>query len=456
MSDRVYKSEQELTNHALKLHGKSLFEIYGATSKKKFKGKGGFGNKVEKIHYGIENNNRPFPDIENLGIEIKTNPLEINRNGIVPGERISLSMINFDEIISENFESSSFIRKNKKILFNMFLRLENQFDYERKFLLIDLFKLKGNDLEVIKKDWHYIKKMASSLKANNIHEGDTNYLGAVTKGGKNQKLIPYCNGKASAKRRAYSLKPAFIRNLLSNYELVNESGVDLLVKIKKTKPSHVILERRHNGSIEEATLEKFNYYLGSSDFTISKKFNFQQSFIDKRDKSRWHWLTSYILIGKRKKFLSKEIEEFSKSGLTVKTIRVNKRNMPVEEISFRTINYENLENKVWEESSLYEEMSSKFLWVVYKIVDDKTILDKVFFWSMPLEDLDFIKKKWVKYKELLRAKDFRSSYFMNDNSFYYLKIKDNKGGANKKLDNTNVTSLSHWFRKSYVQNIITN
>jgi DNA mismatch repair protein MutH len=456
MSDRIYNSEQELIKHALKLHGKSLYEIHGDKSKIKFKGKGGFGNKVEKVHYEIENNNRPGPDVENLGIEIKTNPLERNRNGIVPGERISLSMINFDEIIIEKFESSSFLRKNKKILFNMFLREKNLLEHERKFLLIDLFKLKGNDLEVIKKDWHYIKKMASSLKANNIHEGDTNYLGAVTKGGKNQKLMPYCNGKASAKRRAYSLKPAFIRNLLANYELVNKSGVVLLVKKKKTKTSYVILEKRHNGSIEEATLEKFNNYLGFSDSTISEKFDFQQSFIDKKDKARWHWLTSYMLIGTRKKFLSREIEEFSKSGLTVKTIRVDTKNLPVEEISFRTINYENLENKVWEESSLYGEMSSKFLWVVYKIIEDKTILDKVFFWSMPLEDLDFIKKKWMKFTELLRAKDYRSSYFMDDDSFYYLKIKDNKGGANKEFGSSNVTSLSHWFRKSYVQNIITN
>ena len=454
MADRIYNSDQELINHALKLHGKSLHEIHGDISKKKFKGKGGFGNKVEKVHYGIENNNRPGPDVENLGVEIKTNPLEINRNGIVPAERISLSMINFDEILLENFESSSFLRKNKKILFNMFLREKNQLEHERKFLLIDLFKLKGNDLKVIKKDWHYIKTMASSLKANDIHEGDTDYLGACTKGEKNQKLMPYCNGKASAKRRAYSFRPAFIRNLLTNYEVVNKSGVSVLIKKKKTQGSYVILEERHNGSIEEATLEKFSKYLGSSDFTISKKFDFQQSFLDKTDKSRWHWLTSYILIGKKKKFLSREIEEFSKSGLTVKTIRVDKRNKPVEEISFRTINYEKLENKEWEESSLYEEMSSKFLWVVYKIIDDKTVLDKVFFWRMPLEDLDFIKKKWMKYSDLLRAKDFRSSYFMNDNSFYYLKIKDSKGGANKRLENSIVTSLSHWFRKAYVSNII--
>ena len=119
----------------------------------------------------------------------------------------------------------------------------------------------------------------------------------------------------------------------------------------------------------------------------------------------------------------KHIDEFSKSGLTVKTIRVDKRNLPVEEISFKTLNYEKFENEKWEESNLFEEMSSKFLWVIYKIDDGKTILDNVFFWSMSLKDLDFIKMKWKEYTKFLKAGDFRSSYFMDEESFYYLKIK---------------------------------
>ncbi len=454
MKDRIYNSEDELLSHAKKLHGKSLFDLHGHKSKKKYGGKGGFGNKVEEVHYGIKNNNRSVPDVENLGIEIKTNPLKINKNGVVPAERISLAMINFSSIRDEKFESSSFIKKNKSILYNMFLRDRSLNDYNIKFILVDLISLEGKDLDVIKKDWNFIKNKAVRLKADELHEGDTDYLGAVTKGGKNQKKIPYSDGRATAKKRAFSFKPAYIRHLLKKYKIINKNGLTILIRQKKKSSTYSILEKRHNGNIEEATLERFNKFLGFSDFKISEKFNFQKSFIEKKDKSRWHWLTSYILTEKRKKFLSKHIDEFSKSGLTVKTIRVDKRNLPVEEISFKTLNYEKFENEKWEESNLFEEMSSKFLWVIYKIDDGKTILDNVFFWSMSLKDLDFIKMKWKEYTKFLKAGDFRSSYFMDEESFYYLKIKDKKGGKNKLFVHEKVTALSHWFRKAYVKEII--
>jgi len=74
MSDRIYNTIDDLLSAARSLTGKTLEEIYGDESKKKYGGKGGFGNKVEKLHFGIENNSRPGPDVENLGIEIKTNP----------------------------------------------------------------------------------------------------------------------------------------------------------------------------------------------------------------------------------------------------------------------------------------------------------------------------------------------------------------------------------------------
>ena len=70
-------------------------------------------------------------------------------------------------------------------------------------------------------------------------------------------------------------------------------------------------------------------------------------------------------------------------------------------------------------------------------------------------DLELIRKKWMKLKGYFRAGDYRSQYFQNDDlSFYFLKIKDKKGGANKKLGDKRVTSLSHWFKKPYVQRII--
>ena len=112
--------------------------------------------------------------------------------------------------------------------------------------------------------------------------------------------------------------------------------------------------------------EKFIPFYGLNDIEIADKFGYIESFNKGVDKSRWHWNTSLILTGKRKKYLSNFIEEFSKSGLTVKTIRVSKDNQPKEEISFRTQDYTIDEDSSWTESSLYQEIGRKFLWVVYK------------------------------------------------------------------------------------------
>ena len=224
--DRFYNSENELISQGKRLLNKTLFELYGDLSKKKYGGgKGGFGNKLEELHYGIINNNESRPDVENLGIEIKANPLIIVDKGkrISPDQRVTLSMINFTDIVSEDFESSHFWKKNKAILFNMFL-LGPQEDYDRRFVIIDIIKPDKDDLLIIKKDWEHIKEKAKVLQADNLSQSDTMYLCAATKGVRNQKPMPYLDGKAFAKKRSYSYKHSYIAFYLSQYTLFEKDG----------------------------------------------------------------------------------------------------------------------------------------------------------------------------------------------------------------------------------------
>lgn len=453
MINKKYNSINELLNQAFLLKGSSLVDLYKEDSKRKYKGKGGFGNKVEELHYKIKNNSIPEPDVNNLKIEIKTNPLrQLLNKAFVPKESVVLGMIDFTKLVSENFESSSYINKNRNILFNMYLYIPGQKDYEFKFLLVDLIELSDADIAVIKKDWELIKNKVLRLEAHKLSQSDTQYLIALTKGQGKQKEQPYLNGKAKAKRRAFGYKASFVKHLISNYRFNSEKGY---FELKTNINRYSLLRDKHKGNIEEAIFEKFNPFIGKTDVEIAKIFNQQNVFLQKKNKARWHYNTSLILTGEKKKYLSNHIEEFSKSGLTVKTIRVDNNLLPLEEVSFRTQDYKIDKQSVWEESSLYDEMSKKFLWVVYEKSDnDKYKLNKVVFWVMPKQDLFFLKEKWIEYKAKILSKDFNSSYFMNEDSFYYLKIKDKKGGANKKVGNSMLTSLSHWFRKSYVQDII--
>ena len=455
MSDNiVYNSELELLNHARLLDGKSLLELYGDKAKINYGGKGGLGNKIEEIHYKLNNNNISAPDVANLGVEIKTNPLyQKLDNALVPKERVVLGMIDFTTLTNEDFESSSYIRKNRLILFNMYLYVREKKDYDYKFVLNDIIRLTNDDLNVIKKDWEFIREKTRRLDADNLSQSDTDYLIAVTKGGKNQKRISYLGGKAKAKRRAFAYKESFIKHLISNYKFNDSKGY--FEHKTRTERSFKLLEKRHNGNIEKAILEKFSKFINMSDIEIAKYYNYQEVFKSRKDKARWHYNTSLILTGERKKNLSNHITEFSKSGLTVKTVRINEELIPLEEVSFRTQDYTITKDSNWEESSLYEEMSRKFLWVVYKKnIENEFHLYKIIFWVMPKKDFMFLKGKWLDYKKAILKKDFKPSYFMNDDSFYYLKIKDKKGGRNKRVGNANLTSLGHWFRKSYVQNIL--
>ena len=65
-----------------------------------------------------------------------------------------------------------------------------------------LFELPENDLEIIKKDYQTIIDKIKAGKAHEISEGDTNYLGACTKGASSDSVReqPF-NKEIVAKRR---------------------------------------------------------------------------------------------------------------------------------------------------------------------------------------------------------------------------------------------------------------
>lgn len=463
MIEKLYNSEEELLKKGKILEGKSLSQLhFGKYNLEGGKDKGKLGKLVEEIHYGIKNNNRSEPDVPNLGIEIKTNPIGYikSKKAYGPIQPVKLGMIDFDTLIHEEFETSYFVKKNKKILFNMYEENKDMPIDKNTFLLVDIIDFFDEDKEVIKRDWEHIKNRVKSLNAGEMSSTETNYLVAKIAGDANSENKPYANGKAYSVRKAFYFHARYIREkILTKYEeSKNKKGEKVLIKKAKTTQKFKLLRNTDKGDIKGVVISKFKNYIGKKDFEIASIFGEEQKnkFVLNTDKSRWHWNTSLILVGKRKKYLYKYIDEFSKIGLTVKTIRVDESNLPLEEISFKTQDYNINRDSIWEESSLYEEFSNPFLWVIYKKTNSLHFnLDNVFFWNMDENQLSLVEKKWYEFKNLILTNDFRRSYFLDDSdSFYYLKIKDSIGGQNKIFRGSNVTSLSHWIRKDFVQNII--
>ncbi|CAN1557629.1 hypothetical protein MCEGE10_02474 [Flavobacteriaceae bacterium] len=99
--------------------------------------------------------------------------------------------------------------------------------------------------------------------------------------------------------------------------------------------------------------------------------------------------------------LDKEIEEFEKAEIIVKTVRLKENNLPKEDISFPNFKYEEIVNQDWEDSDFAAILEHKFLFVFFQFQDDNLILKKAKFWNMPYSDLIEVEKVWVKTKEIV-------------------------------------------------------
>jgi len=103
--------------------------------------------------------------------------------------------------------------------------------------------------------------------------------------------------------------------------------------------------------------------------------------------------------------LDKQIEEFEKAEIIVKTIRLKENNLPKEDVSFSNFKYEELVKEKWEESKFKEILEHKFLFVFYQFSNGLLNLKSVKFWNMPYADVLEAKKVWKNTKDIvLRGK----------------------------------------------------
>lgn len=99
--------------------------------------------------------------------------------------------------------------------------------------------------------------------------------------------------------------------------------------------------------------------------------------------------------------LDKEIEEFEKAEIIVKTVRLKENNLPKEDISFPNFKYEEIVKEEWDDSSFKDILEHKFLFVFFQFENEKLVLRKVKFWNMPYVDILEAEKVWTKTKQIV-------------------------------------------------------
>lgn len=437
------------------LLGKSLREYVWEDYEPK-KGKGSLGQMVENIFFLLETNNYAGADFSEAGMELKCTPLKKSKQDeYLIKERLVCNMINYCEVVKEDFEQSHFYLKCQLMLLLFYLHQSNCNNLDLEFFFSVLWKLPEKDLLIIRHDYEVVIEKIKQGKAHELSEGDTMYLGACRKGQRGESLMkqPF-NSEIDAPRRAFSLKMAYMRTVL---DYVIKSGKNAVSNVVDTKSELVSTTALKKHSFDEILLSRFNSYLGMSFEKIAKHKNVN---IANNPKNKFAMIANAIAASAKCANVNRS-EEFLKAGLTMKTIRVQANGLIKEAMSFENIDYiEVAECDEWTDSRLYELYSSRFMFVVFKEQNfgkGDYVLDDVFFWTMPQRDLEWAEFYWNHIKDNILTDHISEEYWWKgtDKKKFHVRPK-----AQKAVDLAPTPSgkgakkFCYWFNNDYVREIV--
>lgn len=454
-----YNSIDEILSIAKSAEGKQIKD-FDVNNRLQSKGnKGGIGQIIEEGLYGYELNSTSEADFGDLGVELKVTPVKINKNKTLSAkERLVLNIINYMEEVGYTFETSSFWRKNQKLMLMYYLWEKDLSRSDYKIIKSILFTYPEEDLEVIKNDWEIIVGKIRDGKAEELSEGDTMYLGACTKGASKNSLRaqPYSN--VPAMQRAFSLKQSYmtvlVRKNINNEEIVSfTTGRELSQK-----------------SLETILKERFEPYLGLNVIEISAKIGY---VVNPKNKSTIANMISAMLGIKGTKL--DQIEEFAKANIQFKTIRLEPDGRPKEHMSFENVDFDRWISDSFENSQFYERFEqTKFLFIVFKYDEKQSenpmrlpYLKNVVLWNMPEKVIqNELKAMWIQGRNVLdngvELTPIKRGVSNNlpkaaDNPVTHIRPKAQNAADKVRLpDGQFITKQAYWLDRNYIAEIVRN
>lgn len=447
-------------NEVINIYSEYIFEA----SNENTKHKGNLGDLIEKHFFHYSPNSNPNADFKEAGVELKVTPYKQNKNGSFSAkERLVLTMINYNDIVKENFYNSHLWAKCSLILLVYYLYnkdTKNKLDYRIDYA--KLFSPPEKDLEIIKQDFYTIINKIKSGQAHTLSESDTNYLGAVTKAANSTKLTSQPFSDKLAKPRAFSFKTSYMTYVLNNYIIPNK---DTYIKNESIISCSKDLK---NKTFNQIVIDKLSKFIGKSKNDLIKEFKLDDA---KNNKAILN-LISLRMLGVK----SNSAEEFIKANIKIKALRINHKNKIVESMSLPAFKFKDLINEDWETSNVFKYFDEqKFLFVVFKEDSNGNyIFSSCKFWNMPYEDLNIIVKDgWSKIQNtlksgvILKKGKFVSNNFpkKSDNPIIHIRPHAQKSAyifkdgtsygninrdANELPDGQWMTTQSFWLNNSYI------
>lgn len=326
--------------------------------------KGDLGQLVEKALYGIETNSESEPDFMPAGVELKVTPYKKNKGkSLSAKERLVLNIINYNTEYANDFKSSHFWFKNRRLQLLWYLHEANKEKLDFKitnelFLSLDF----SDDLYQIEKDWYTIVNKIREGRAHELSEADTMYLGACTKGnGTSMRTQPFSSEKA--KQRAFCFKQSYMTQLVRKY-IGDYEDVEKIVKDR-------------NLTFEDYIKSTLSKYQNKSVSELVKTFE-----VDSKKAKNLNFMLVSRMFGVKGNLT--ETEEFKKANIVPKTITINSDKSIRESMSFPAFKFSEIINEDWDTCELKEMFeTTKYLFCIFKIENNEKIFKGIKLWNMP-------------------------------------------------------------------------
>lgn len=459
-------SPQSILEHASRLLNKSLRDLY-PNADEKIGGKGGLGQAVESLHFGYQPNCESQPDFNEAGLELKCTPLKALANGnITAKERLVLNIINYMDEADKTFETSSFWLKNAHLLLMFYMHRSDTPRIDLVFKIIRNWQIPETDKKIFMDDWNKIHEKIVAGRVHELSEGDTLYLAACTKGSKggaNKRQQP--GSKIAADQRAYLIKRSYMDAIL--LQSIDDTSVKTDVTLTKTQRDKIKKHLADCGSIvtdqsqyqpeqtfEDLVISRFIPFYGK---TIKEIEQVTGANFNPDSKGLAYDICRTILGVKQR-----HIAEFEKAGVILKSIRLEaNRDHVKESMSFRAFSYLDIATQQWEESDWYGELTSRFLFAVFRKSPDgdnkKAKLVKLTFWAMPSADLEAARTLWLDTQQKVIEGDYDNFITSKSNPVCHVRphARDNND-TSPTPQGYQLPKKSFWLNNDYILGIVQN
>lgn len=411
---------------------------------REFKGKGSFGQTLETLYFGKEPDSESLPDFQEASVELKASPLKrLQNDEIRVKERLVLNQFRYIDIVKETFETSHLLVKDSIILLVFYFYDKLQKAENLKIDLVDLWECIKEDEDLIRKDWETIVNKIKQGKAEELSEGDTLLLGACTKGATKATSLqkqPFSNILAPS--RALCFKSSYINHI---YKVLKERNKG----IKKQEPR--LINTQEKLSLDDTLKRLLNPYIGKTGKQLEQELDLHFS---EKYKSRYADIGRKMLGFKKKE---DSFYEMSIANIQIKSIRVETNGRIKESMSFRNIYYKDIVDEEWEDSLFYEELVSKFIFMVFKHCKDTE--DYYFaghlLWNMPESDISEAQKVWEDTKTKIIEGDYNHFTKISDNNVSHVRPKaQNVHDTMETPQGTQEKKKCFWLNRCYIEKIL--